>query len=229
MMNDKLITDTNSAAVVEQSLMAFAAGMSLQNRTDVMNSYQFASLVASKLYDSEDQSEQWYKQNLKVMEDLGWLTVRRTYEREHSGEQSLVLGAIAFKAMKVVGQAAFGGPIAEAMGKIAESALEGLGKITEAQELFKRNFKDKESGTVGLTTCLEMDDGQVMMVQTAVSTKGMIRDLDTVAFEWKNHAAYHYSGTALLAFNTQHYARVREHVEKRLGDRRFDNVLEYEF
>ena len=69
MMNDKLITDTNSAAVVEQSLMTFAAGMSLQNRIDVMSSYQFASLVASKLYDSEDQSEQWYKQNLKVMED----------------------------------------------------------------------------------------------------------------------------------------------------------------
>lgn len=229
MMNDKLMTDTNSAAVVEQSLMAFAAGMSRQNRTDVMNSYQFASLVASKLYDSEDQSEQWYKQNLKVMEDLGWLTVRRTYEREYSGEQSLILGAIAFKAMKVVGQAAFGGPIGDAIGKIAESALEGLGKITEAQELFKRKFKDKKGGTVGLAACLEMDDGQLMMVQTAVSTKGMVRDLDTVAFEWKNNAAYHYSGTALLTFNTQHYARVREHVEQRLGDRRFDNVLEYDF
>lgn len=228
-MNDKLITDTNSAAVVEQSLMTFAAGMSLQNRIDVMSSYQFASLVASKLYDSEDQSEQWYKQNLKVMEDLGWLTVRRTYEREHSGEQSLVLGAIAFKAMKVVGQAVFGGPVTEAINKIAESALDGLGKFTEAQELFKRNFKDKMAGTVGLTACLETDDGRLMMVQTAVSTKGMVRDLDTIAFEWKNNAAYHYSGTAFLTFNTQHYARVREHVEKRLGDRRFDNVLQYDF
>ncbi|WP_178125779.1 hypothetical protein [Pseudomonas sp. EMN2] len=229
MMSKNLISDTHSAAIVEQSLVAFAAGMSLQNRTDVMNSYQFASLVASRLYDSENQSEAWYKQNLKVMEDLGWLTVRRTYEREHSDSQSLTLGAVAFKAMRVVGQAAFGGPVSEAIGKLAEAALEGLGQVTEAQDIFKHNFREKLVGTIGLAACLENEEGQLMMVQTAVSTKGMSRDLDTVAFEWKNTDTYHYSGTALLTFNNDHYARVREHVEQRLGERRFENVLQYDF
>lgn len=229
MMSKNLIADTHSAAVVEQSLIAFAAGMSLQNRTDVMNAYQFASLVASKLYDGEHQSEAWYKQNLKVMEDLGWLTVRRTYEREMSESQSLTLGAVAFKAMRIVGEAAFGGPIGDALSKVAEAALGSLGELTEAQEIFKHNFKDKLVGTIGLAACLETDDGQLMMVQTAVSTKGMSRDLDTVAFEWKSTDTYHYSGTALLTFNIHHYARVREHVETRLGDRRFENVLQYDF
>lgn len=228
-MNTRLITDTNSAAVVEQSLMTFAAGMSLQNRIDVMNSYQFASLVASRLYDGEDQSENWYKQNLKVMEDLGWLTVRRTYEREVNDAQSLTLGNVAFKAIKIVGQAAFGGPVAEALGSVAMQAVESLGNITEAQDIFKHNYMQRQSGTIGLTTCLETAEGELMMLLTAVSTKGMARDLDTVAFEWKSTDNYHYSGTALLAFNSNHYARVREHVETRLGERRTQNVLEYEF
>nr|WP_280042942.1 hypothetical protein [Pseudomonas sp. Hg5Tf]MDH2560103.1 hypothetical protein [Pseudomonas sp. Hg5Tf] len=68
------ILSTNTAAVLEQSLMAFGAGMSVQSRTDVKNSYQFASLVASKLYDQEGQGEAWFKQFLKVMQDCGWVT-----------------------------------------------------------------------------------------------------------------------------------------------------------
>ena len=37
----------SSAAVVESSLMAFGAGMSLQSRTDAKNSFLFATLVAN--------------------------------------------------------------------------------------------------------------------------------------------------------------------------------------
>ena len=228
MMNNTVITEKNAAAVVENSLMAFAAGMSLQNRMDVMNAYQYASYLANRKYGGEVQTEQWYQENLRVMQSLGWLTLHRTYQRERSNSQSLTLGAIAFKSMKVVGEAVFGGPVAEAFGKIAESAIEGLGKFTEAQEVFKHKFKEQQVGTVGLTACLEREDGQVVMVQSAVSTSGMSRALDTIAFEWKNSDTYSYSGTASLIFNTQHYARVRDIVQQRLGDRLLENVLEFD-
>lgn len=227
-MSNILVTETNSAAVVEQSLMAFAAGMKAQTRSDILHSYQFASRVASKAYPTKEQSEEWYKRALEVMEDLGWLTIRRTYEREYSESQSLTLGSIAFKAMKAVGQAAFGGPVSEALGKLAGDALESLGSITEPQEVLKRNLEERETGSIGLVTCLENSEGEVLMLLTAVSTDGMEKSKDTLVFEWKNTGAYNYSGAALLSFNTEHYARVREDVATRLGDLTRKNVSEYE-
>lgn len=218
-MSNTLVTETNSAAVVEQSLMAFAAGMQPQTRSDIMNSYQLASRVASRKFPSKEQSEEWYNLVLETMEELGWLTIFRRHEREYSETQSLTLGNIAFKAIKAVAQAAaIGGPAREVLGKLAGDALGSLGSITEPQDLLKRNLEERETGSIGLVSCLENSEGEVLILLTAVSTDGMDKKTNSLVFEWENTGAYSYSGAALLSFNTGHYARVREDVADKLGD-----------
>ncbi|MHC6227623.1 hypothetical protein ACYU03_23140 [Pseudomonas sp. X10] len=228
MTDDQQILSNNTAAVVEQSLMAFGAGMSAKSRTDVKNSYQFASLVASKKHDQEGESEAWFQEFLKVMQDCGWVMARRSYEREHASSQSLTLGAIAFKAINGVGTVFLGGPVGTALNKLAGDALNKLGLVNEAQEVFKRNVKSKSNATVGLASCIETREGEVVLGMSAIHSGVGQKDLDVVVFEWKSTATSYYTGTAALSFNKSLYERVRATIEDKLGERSISNVLDYD-
>lgn len=229
MTDNKSVTTSNSASVIEQSLMAFGAGMSYQSRSDVKSSFQLASLVASKRYNQEDQAEQWFDEFIKTLEKSGWATARRTFEREEIAGQSLTLGAIAFKAMKVAGQTLLGGPLGEAMISLAGQAVEGLGKVTEPQQLFSRNVKRNMSATVGLASCIETSEGEVVMGVAAISAAARQNDLDTVVFEWKSTSSHSYSGMALLSFNKELYNdKLREAIVYKLAERAFANVMDFD-
>ncbi|MDD1012943.1 hypothetical protein [Pseudomonas rubra] len=228
-MNDTTeILSTNTAAVLEQSLMAFGAGMSLQSRTDVKHSYQFASLVASKLYDQEGQGEAWFKQFLKVLQDCGWVTARRSYEREFTSSKTLTVGAVAAKALGAVGTAVMGGPIGIALNKLTNDAMAKLGQIDQAQKLFDRNVKSKKTANLGLASCIETSDGEVVLAMSCMHSDSSAKDLDVFVLEWNSSSAQFYTGTAALSFNKSVYERVRATIEEKLGERAINNVLDYE-
>ncbi|MGE7992399.1 hypothetical protein ACQKPE_15420 [Pseudomonas sp. NPDC089554] len=229
MTDNTNVTTTNSAAVVEQSLMAFGAGMSYQSRSDVKSSFQLASLVASKRYSQGDQAEQWFDEFIRTLEGSGWAKVRRTFEREDISGKSLTLGAIAFKAMKVAGQTLVGGPLGEAMISLASQAVDGLDKVTEPQQLFSSNVKKKSSATVGLASCMEISEGEVLMGVAAISAATSQNDLDTLVFEWKSTSSQNYSGMALLSFNKASYNdKLREAIIDKLAERAFANVMDFD-
>ncbi|MDD2060190.1 hypothetical protein N5D52_05520 [Pseudomonas sp. GD03860] len=222
------ILSGNTASIVDQSLMAFGAGMSLQSRCDVKNAYHFASLVASKRFDQEGQGEEWFKAFLKVMHDCGWVTARRCYEQVNQGSQSLKVGAIAAKAVSSIGQAFLGGPVGAALNKLAENALEKLGLVDEAQQLLKRNIKDKANASVGLASCIETQTGEVVLVMSAVQVAAATHDLDLAVFEWNSSTLTSYTGSAALSFNKSLYEHVRSTIERKLGERIVSNVLDYD-
>lgn len=222
------ILSNNTASVVEQSLLAFGAGMSYQSRTDVKNAYHFASLVANKQFNQEDESEAWFNQFLKVMQDCGWVTARRSFERVTSESQSLNLGGLAFKAISSVGSLFLGGPLGVAVNTLAGNALSKLGSVQEAQEVFKRNVKEKGSGTVGLAACIETSEGEVVLGMSAINTSGADKNLEAVVFDWKSNASEHYTGSAALSFNKVIYEGVRAAIEAKLGERSKAAVLDYD-
>ncbi|NIF25317.1 hypothetical protein F3J44_02860 [Pantoea sp. Tr-811] len=218
-----------SAAVIEQSLLAFGLGIDPAIRNDIKNAYQYASLVASRRFPNEGQTEQWFAQFIDVMRDCGWVALKRTYERERAQTQSLKLGAIAFKGMKVVGQAVLSNPLTDALAQLAADALEGLGQVTEAQDILLRNLKEKKTGTVGLGACIQNEAGEVILAMSAIdSTPFADHELNTVVFEWKSTAIELYTGSAVFAFNSDLYGSVRADIRNKLQDRAVRNVLDYD-
>lgn len=228
MTDNNVILSNNSAVLVEDSLMAFGAGMSLQSRNDVKNSFHFASLVASKLYDQEEQGEAWYNQFLKVMQDCGWVIGRRSYERESASTTTVTVGAVALRVLGAAGKIALGGPVGDVLGKLAGAALDRLGVIQEDKQLFVQNKDGKGQGMVGLGACLETADGEVVMVMCCVDATAPASETDLLGIEWTLSATEHYTGTSVLSFNKLIYARVRDHVADKLGERSISNVMEYD-
>ena len=228
MSNDKSVLSKDSAFLVENSLMAFGAGMTLQNRTDVKNAFHFASLVASRLHHPERESEDWYGRFLKVMQDCGWVTTRRNYERETSAVTNVSVGAVALRLLGAAGAAALGVAAGKAFGLLAQAALEKLGVSPDLKHVFLNNRKGKGNGMVGLGACMETAEGEVVLVMGCVAAKSPGSENDLLGIEWTITSSEFYTGTAVLFFNQNLYGRVRDTVENKLQDRSASNVLEYQ-
>lgn len=211
-------TSENSISVIEQSLMAFGAGMSLQARRDAEQSFRYASLRASKLYSAEGQAEQWFGKFLEAMVSCHWTIGKRSYEAEHTSSQSLTIEGVVFKVAKTAAQTLVGGEVGKMLGGLLEQAIGGLGKITEAQEIFKRNMKNKPSGTIGLGGCMETAEGEVFMVVSAHSANPSQNDLDTVVFDWKSCGDDQYSSSAYMVHDTDMYDLIRDQIKLKLKE-----------
>lgn len=218
----------SSAAVVESSLMAFGAGMSLQSRTDAKNSFLFATLVANNLHDQTTLSESWFTSFLQVMGDCGWVIAHRTHQKEDSTDHSLTLANVAVKAVKVAASGLLQGvPVVQALGLLAERAIEGLGNNEQAMTLFKRQLHQRSQVVVGLASCIETTAGEVVMALGAIQRSVRREDVDVLVFDWSSDTAHSYQATVSLSFNSQIYDAVRAGVEQRLGDRARNRIMDY--
>jgi len=219
----------SSAAVVESSLLAFGAGMSAQSRQDAKNSYLFATLVANKRHNQLTLSEAWFDYFLEAMSDCGWSVAQRTYDKESNSGHSLKLGNIVVKAVQVAaGSLLHGGPIVQALGQLAESAIAGLGANEQALTLFEHSLHRKSNVMVGVASCIETRDGEVVMALGAIQRNVRREDLDTLLFDWDSDTSATYRSTAALSFNSQVYARTRDLIQERLGDRAVSRIMDYE-
>ncbi|MFJ4154579.1 hypothetical protein ACIPZF_07185 [Pseudomonas sp. NPDC089752] len=219
----------NTAAVIEQSLLAFGAGLDAAVRADIKNAYQFASRAASHSFSSEGETEQWFNHFIKVMHDCGWVTLMKSYEMERSQSQSLKLGAVVYKTMKVVGQAVLSNPLTDALANLAADALESLGKVNQAQEIFTRNLRERRSSTVGLGACIQNEVGEVFLAMSAIDSKPFDdHQLNNVVFEWESKSSAVYSGAVVFVFNRFIYDVVRDHIRQRLTDSAVSNILDYD-
>ncbi|MFP3405283.1 hypothetical protein SB757_11585 [Pseudomonas sp. SIMBA_065] len=228
-MTDENTINGDSIAVVEQSLLALSAGMSVQSRRDAKTTFQFASRVASKLHDRDGESEAWFNKFVQVMHTLGWAVGKRSYERDYDQNRSLTLGPIAFKVASTAGQALLGGPMGAAMAKLAGKALSALGNIEEAQQIYKQNLKGHPVSTTGLAACIETPEGELFMLVNAFSASPSENDLNTTVFEWKSSSKERYCGSVVLSLNEVVYTdEVRATTEQKLIDKAVKAVSEFE-
>ncbi len=233
MTNDT--NDTNepltlsSAAVVESSLLAFGTGMTAQNRQDVKNSYLFASLVANKRHDQLTLGEAWFGYFLEAMNDLGWAVAQRTHENASDTGQSLTLSNVVVKAVEVAASNLIGGAsVVQSLGLFAEKSIQSLSKNEQALTLFKRSLHQRSNVMVGVASCIETKDGEVVMALGAIQRRIRKEDLGTPLFDWNSNTSSTFRSTAALSFNTQIYAKARGLVEQRLGERAVSRIMDYE-
>lgn len=219
------ITTTDAAILVDGNLLACGAGMSAQSRHDVKNAFHFATLVADKAFDAEKQSREWYDKFIDVMRDLGFTIPRRTFELETSVELSVTVGAVAIRAIGVVGNAMLGGT---KLGEVAKRAFDKMTTVENDAKVLHHKRKNKARGLVGLASCIETSKNDVVMVVSCIQASAPALDDDVLGIQWKLDRSAYYAGTAVLTLNNFVYDKVRETVENKLGVRSVENVLEYD-
>lgn len=217
-------TEQNSAVLVDTVVTTFRAGISPQNRQDAQNSFQFAALAASAEFSRKEQREQWFDRVIEIMRTCGWAVQQRNYDKQSSSSTSVTVGSVALQVFGVVGRAALGGPIGDALGALASQAFEGLSVMSKDVEAFLSKKDDSLKGLTGIVGCVE-SDGALTMVVSALDAKAPHNQVDVLGINVRLEASEYYKGSAVLLFNSALYEKVREHVLSELGQHTVTGVL----
>ena len=194
--------DDCNAAVVNNSVMSFAEGLSGLNREYIRKSYLLASSYVSDVLKTPRGTEAWYDEFIKVMISLGWLPVRSRFERvSHSGKGlSVQLAALNIIATMLASMSV-SGPLVAALPKLAADALEAMKQQPASFELFRRNSTLHQGGDFGLASCVEAG-GELTMVLVTYSTQSVSKQVGLPFLEWDSASVEAFSGQTCLVLNT---------------------------
>ena len=194
--------DDCNAAVVNNSVISFAEGLSALNREYIRKSYLLASSYVSDVLRVQRGTEAWYDEFIKVMVSLGWLPVRSRFERVSRAGKGLTVQLAALNIIAaMLASTSLSGPLVSALPKLAADALEALKQRPACFDLFKRNSTVQQGGDFGLASCAE-NDGELMMVLVTYSTHGVDKHLGMPFLEWDSSSFEAFSGQTCLVLNT---------------------------
>ncbi|KMT55851.1 hypothetical protein [Pseudomonas fildesensis] len=194
--------DDSNAAVVNNSVISFAEGLSGLNREYIRKSYLLASSYVSDVLKIHRGTENWYDEFIKVMISLGWLPVRSSFERVSSSGKGLTVQlAVLNLITAMLASSALAGPLLTVLPKLAADALEAMKQQPASFELFKRTSTVHQGGDFGLASCAETD-GEVMMVLVTYSTHGVSKQVGLPFLEWDSSSFEAFSGQTCLVLNT---------------------------
>ena len=194
--------DDCNAAVVNNGVISFAEGLSGLNREYIRKSYLLASRYVSDVLKVHRGTEAWYDEFINVMVSLGWLPLRRSFERVSRAGKGLT---VQLAALNIIGamlaSMSLSGPLLSLLPKLAADALEAMKQQPASFDLFKRNSSVHEGGDFGVASCAETN-GQVMMVLVTYSSHGVSKQVGLPFLEWDSSSFEAFSGQTCLVLNT---------------------------
>jgi hypothetical protein len=207
-----------TGAVVAGTLVAFAEGVSRQNREDVLDSFLFATLVANKAFSPKTQSELWYGKFNEVISTIGWLATNWRYAQYRATQQRFTMDEVGLEILaSAVAAAALPGPASAAMLTVAKDAVAALRAKEEPLRLFERQTRTYRGGDFRMATCAQSEDGTVNLAMGAVSFKTDRDVTDVLFWQWQDSEVDTWLGENSLILNTRLYARNRELIQDKLG------------
>lgn len=222
---------TPDAAIVANGVVSFVSGMSEQNKADVRNSYLYAGLVATKAFPQDKDGAAWYDKFAEVMNALGWAFTARNYSRYSARDQSLSMDQVGLQIIgSLVASAAVPVGLGPALLKAAGSALDGLKQASNSEplKLFSTSANKTESGQFTLGSCVEDDEGEVIMVFGAFHCRTSENRGNLLFVRWNSASTQVYTGSAQMALNPMVYAMARPLVLEALGINVVKAIASYE-
>ncbi len=222
-------TEPADGAVVGSNLLAFAEGVSRQNKEDVMDSFLFATLVANKAFNPETQSLEWYARFNKVLATVGWVSASWSYARYRSAHQRFTMDQAGLEILgSAISAASLPGPASLAMLKVAADAIKALKDQQKPLRLFERQTKSHSGANFRIGACAESADGTVNLAMGAVNFLATSQVTDVLFWEWNSAEVQTFRGEDSLVLNTRMYAGHRDLIQQRLGSNAQSAIEEFE-
>ena len=205
-----------ATCINDRMLQSFAAGLTVQQKSDVLNSTLLAQLAANKAYPTDTTGKYdvsgWYSKFSEVLLNLGWVSQNTFFKNyQMSGKSFTVDKALLEILTGLLEQNSL------LLAKAAISALKDLPSTDNKFTLFNFNTCSDQMGNLSLGVCTE-SNGTVdysfaaMYLETSKKIKQILFvDFSTSEFKL-------YAGTKTITLNSDVYAIVREEVVKKLNN-----------
>lgn len=209
-----------AAFVDKGSVVCFVAGVSQQNRSDVLNSTLLAQLAADKQYDRETDVMNWYKYYSRILSKIGWVLSGYNWEERKASTTSFTMD----EAVLEIAAAALTGPEG-AVVTAAMTAMKSLPKKDNRLTLFNHASSSDKAGNFQITACTETD-GAVAMKTMAFYYDAQSSNTDVLFFSYSTASTTLTRSVQTQALDSDVYGTVRSAVLSKLGDNAKNFVLD---
>jgi len=217
------------ASVVGDAILSFVSGMSDQNRTDVLNTYLFASLAANKKFPADNQGKEWYQTFLAAIQDCGWVVLKRYYDSTSASGKSFTMDQLALTILgSAVAAAEVPGPTSALLLKVAGDAMASLQKTDQPLKVFDQNIKEKGTGGFAVGSCIETADKEVILTLGAVRFINRTNQTKVLFVNWDSGSVDLYRGESHMTMVPSIIEKTRAIIAGKLGDRAVKQVSEWE-
>lgn len=212
--------DTQGGYVVDGSLVSFVAGLDGQNKSDVLNSTLLAQLAANKKFDREKQTEDWYKYYQSVLEPLGWVIQAFKFEKYAASGASFEMNKAVIEILKAIAS--------EDETAVSQATIDALGALDQGSHglvLWNSSTSSVSDGNFQIAPC-SLSNGSVVMknasfyFNTTESTSGFLW------FTYSTSKMSLYKSANTMTLNSEVYAKVRQAVIDKLGNKAVSFVAE---
>lgn len=202
------------------SLVSFVAGVSGQNREDVLNSTLLAQLAADKQHDREKDVMAWYDYYSSVLGKVGWVTQGFNWQKYKSQQMSFTMD----EAVLEIAEAALTGQ-EELVIAATLDAMRKLPKKDGRLTLFDHSASSDKAGNFQISVCSE-ENGAVAMKTMAFYFDAEEQSTTVLFFNFSSASTTLNQSTVAQTLNSQVYAQVRSAVLEKLGDKAKNFVLD---
>jgi hypothetical protein len=220
--------DLPTAEGVEQSFMnaksivSFVSEINGQRRDDVLNSVLLAQLAANKLFPGDDQSLEWYKEFVKVLNNIGWDIQGAEFTHFESKDNLFEVESVIIDILMT----AFGGTFVDIITKTL-TAIKGLADTNGKITVFEKNTHSLSKGAFQIGLAKEENDVVSLQIGTFLITS--TNEIKRILFfkSTKDKTSLDYcSRTGTL--NEVIYEKIRDSVVQKLGGKVTEFIAEVE-
>jgi len=171
------------------------AGVSAQHKSDVLNTTLLAQLGATKKYDREKQTKEWYDSYRTVLENVGWVVGAFDFKDFGIEGDKFTADEVVLKVLAAI---ATGNDLAT----IAETweALKALNDDARQIVFFNRSSHGNDSGSLQISAVADSDDVAVMKLGAfTFSTRDTVTNL--LWFQFATARTDFYQGSQTMDLN----------------------------
>lgn len=193
------MTKLANAAVLDDAIVAFGAGLTAEEISAARNLYRTATLVANAKFDKDADPKGWYKQFNTVMVDLGWVAQHYQFDSNRHSDKGLTVDNVIGELLSV----ALSGIKAQVAAPavlldIASKALESLPDDAEAYGVFKSNSKTAGGGRVSVASFAKLDDHSLYLVMGVMDVRSDSAPKEMLILNWNSTSGETYEGAIAL-------------------------------
>ena len=208
------ITPNSTANYVNDgSLVSFVAGLSAEDKSDVLNGVLLAQLAASKKHNRYTEPEAWYKDYHEILSKIGWVGQRDTFQKYTATGQTINVDKVVLQILATI---VVGGTAIAAITQ-ALTSLAGLSKSDRQFTLWEQSSHSLTTGNFQIAACEKSNNdvalnlGSFYFTATQNATRFLWFDFSSTDFSL-------FTGAQTMLLNKDHYSGVRQTVIDKLKE-----------
>ncbi|WP_084581159.1 hypothetical protein [Sphingomonas azotifigens] len=210
-----LLADNQPSAQVNAgSLTSFTQRLSGENKADVQNSTLFAQLASDAAYNRYTDPMAWYKKYVEVLGGIGWNQPAFAFDTYSSGGTTVRLDEAVLGILAAIATAD-----EIAIVKATMSGLQALGDDTKQMLIWDSRASNGNNGTFQIFPVDRLSNGDVVMVLDGMQFNASRSVTRFLWWSWESNSIRIQRAANKFVLNESIYAKVRQQIIERLGDR----------